>query len=168
VAVRRILVPLVGLSALVAAGSASAVAPATATCRPGQLAGRVGGSTGAAGTIMLAVVLRNVSKTSCSLRGYPALRLYRPHRYLPTHVTRGGLVPLNRPVRTITLRPRGQSTVLVAYHGVPTGTQPCTTATTLFVLSEGSNDGVPVSIRAKPCGGRLLEGPFVAGVVRAP
>ncbi len=74
----------------------------------------------------------------------------------------GGLVPLNRRVRTITLRPHGQATVLVAYHDVPSGNQPCPLATTLFVR------GVPVSIRAKPCGGRLLEGPVVAGVIRAP
>ena len=158
---RRILVPLVGLSALAAAASASA-APAAPACRPGQLAGRVGGSTGAAGTIMLAVVLRNASHATCTLRGYPALRLYRPHRWLPTHVEHGGLAPLNRKVRTVTLRPGGRATVLVAYHDVPSGNQPCTLATTLFVR------GVPVSIRATACGGRLLEGPVAAGVIRAP
>src|SRR6185503_17116915 len=122
---RRLLIPLVGLSVLAAAGSVAA-APTARTCRAGQLAGRVGGSTGAMGTIMLAVVLRNASHASCTLRGYPALRLYRPHRRLPTHVEHGGLAPLNRKVRTVTLRPGGRATVLVAYHDVPSGNQPCT------------------------------------------
>src|SRR3954452_23978373 len=121
-----------------------------------------------AGTIMLAVVLRNTSGTTCTVRGYPALRLYRPHRYLPTTVHHGGLVPLNRPVRTITLHPRGQATVLVAYHDVPSGTKPCLTATSLHVFSSGRLDGVPVSVRAMACGGVLAESPLIAGVVHAP
>jgi hypothetical protein len=158
---RPLLVPLIGLAGL-APATVSAAAPAAPTCRPAQLAGRVGGSTGAAGTIMLAVVLRNTSRTACSLRGYPALRLYRPHRSLPAHVQHGGLVPLNRRVRGVTLRPRGRASVLVAYHDVPSGSQACPVATTLFV------GGVAVSIRATACGGRLLESPVIAGVVRAP
>src|SRR3954471_6659973 len=147
---RRVLLPLLVLAALVPAGTAWP-APATATCTPSQLGGRIGGSTGAAGTIMLAVVLRNTSRATCTVRGYPALRLYRPHRYLPTTVRHGGLVPLNRPVRTITLHPRGQATVLVAYHDVPSGTKPCLTATSLHVFSSGRLDGVPVSVRAMAC-----------------
>jgi hypothetical protein len=167
VGMRRVLLPLLGLAALLPAVS-GAPAAATATCRSTQLAGRIGGSTGAAGTIMLAVVLRNTSGTTCTVRGYPALRLYRPHRYLPTTVHHGGLVPLNRPVRTITLHPRGQATVLVAYHDVPSGNQPCLASTSLLVFSAGRVDGVPVSVRATACGGRLLESPLIAGVIHAP
>ena len=51
----------------------------------------------------------------------------------------------------------GRRPCWVAYHDVPSGNQRCTLATTVFVRD------VPVSIRAKACGGRLLEVPVVAG-----
>jgi hypothetical protein len=156
--------------ALVAFAAVAGVArPAadTPASRPSQLSGKVGSSSGAAGTIMLGVVLKNVSHTTCTLRGYPALRLYRPHRWVPTHVSHGGLVPLNRHVRTIVLHPGGRASLLVAYHDVPIGNAPCLTSTSLFVLSHGSVDGVPVSIRAMACNGDLRISPLLAGVVSA-
>src|SRR3954452_18668943 len=147
---RHVLAPLVALLALAAATGIARPATSPPGCRPAQLSGRVASSSGAAGTILLGVVLRNASHATCSMRGYPRLRLYRPHRWLPTHVSRGGLVPLDRPARTIVLHPGDRATLLVAYSDVPRGSAPCLQATTLFVSSVGRLAGTPASTRRRP------------------
>jgi hypothetical protein len=165
---RRTLLPLLVLAAALAPAAGAGAHASLTSCRPNQLSGRVGSSTGAAGTIGVAVVLHNRSQTTCTLRGYEPLRLYRPHRFLPTTVRHGGLAPLDRPVRTVTLHPGGNATILIAYHDVPSGNQPCLTSTALFVLSIGRLDGIPVSVHAMACGGVLLESPVIPGIVHSP
>src|SRR5207253_2015509 len=91
-------------------------------CAPAQLRPALLGSNGAAGTILLSVVLRNAGGT-CTLRGYPGLRLIGPMGPLPTRVEHGGLAVLRRPVRTIRLTHGQRATVLIAYNDVPVGSE---------------------------------------------
>jgi hypothetical protein len=167
---RRLLLALL-LAAIVAAASAQPAAAASEVrrCQGPELRGRVGNASGAAGTIMLAIYLRNVSGAACRTSGYPWLGLARGVNSLPSRVKRGGLPFLKRPVKTVTLRPGGVATVLVAYTDVPTGNETrCPTATVLLVQPPGA--GLPTRVRARinACNrGLLYTSPILAGRVSA-
>jgi hypothetical protein len=121
----------------------------------------VHGSSGAAGTIALSLAFRNVSKKTCTVRGFPALKLVGA----PTRVQHGGLAFLMLPVRTVTVAPGRYASLLLAYSDVPTGSETrCPTTHALDVTPGGR---VVVTIGA--CNrGLLRESPFVAGLRPAP
>lgn len=155
------------LVALSVAASGSAAAP-TQTCQAAQLHARVLDSSGAAGTIAVSVTLTNAG-AACTLRGYTGLRLRNAKGPLPTTVVRGGLAFLQKAVRTITLRPGGKASILIAYSHVPSGSSPCPTATRLLIRPPGSTGWVPLSLRLDPCrGGRIYESPVLARTVHVP
>jgi hypothetical protein len=156
----RIALAAVAVLACVAAGGVSgAVSPAP--CGPGSLRGSPHDSEGAAGTISLALAFRNVSKSACTVRGYPALKLVGA----PTRVQHGGLAFLMLPVRTVTIAPGRYASLLLAWSDVPTGTEKrCPTTHALDVTPGGR---VRVTIGA--CNrGLLRESPFVGGLRAAP
>jgi uncharacterized protein DUF4232 len=134
---------------------AALAAAALLACPAGSLHGRVTHVDGAAGTILLHVQIR--STRSCSVRGYPTLRLLGPNGPLPTHVQHGGLAVLLRPIRTIPVAPGRPAHLLVAYNDVPrSGETRCARGTALLV------GAVRVAVVTHACGhGRLLESPYL-------
>jgi hypothetical protein len=124
-------------------------------CPTSALHDRVTRVDGAAGTMLIHLQIR--STRSCSLRGYPALRLLGPRGPLPTHVQHGGLAVLMQPARTIAVAPGRPAHLLVAYNDVPrSGETRCARGTAMLV------GGVRVAVVTRACGhGRLLESPYL-------
>ena len=94
--------------ALLAVAALALLAPtggaqSTARCSGAQLSGKVRLSSGAAGTAAVSIAVRNVSDHTCTLRGFPRLKLHNGSGPLPTLVRAGGLAILNEPVTTVTL-----------------------------------------------------------------
>ena len=144
------LVAVAGVVAL-ALLAQTAAAQSTARCDAGQLTGKVRRSSGAAGTGAVSIALRNVSSQTCTLRGFPRLRLRNGSGPLPTLVRHGGLAILDQPVTTVTL-PTGAETT-------------CPRATTLVIFLRDGHGKLSVPFVASPCNGGLLrESPFLAGL----
>lgn len=163
-------VPFVTLCALacaVAAQAAAAPSRTLARCSGSHLAGRVTGSSGAAGTISLAIRLRNVWNRACTMTGYPRLRIVTGTTRLPTRVTHGGLSFLERPVKRVRLSPGGVATILVAYEDVPVGKETrCRSGDALLVRPPRSAAAVRVRAATTACGrGHLWTSPVLAGRV---
>jgi hypothetical protein len=164
---------VVSAGALLAAVSAFAgpLAPTAGAsiCQAGQLHGKVGSSSGAAGTITLAVVLRN-GGAACTLKGFAGLRLRDANGKLPTHVEHGGLAFLNTAPKLVALAHNGKATILIAYSDVPTGNETsCPTATKLIVRPPGDVGSLPVTAQIGACNkGTLRESPILKGVQQAP
>ena len=140
----------------------------TTPCRGSKLRGRLLDSSGAAGTLLLAVTLRNAGGT-CSLRGYAGLRLARHGKPLPTRVVHGGLAPLNSRPTYVLLAHDRRATILIAYEDVPAGGErSCPSSTTILVRPPGGREWVPAAARAQACGhGTLRESPVLAGIHHA-
>lgn len=136
-------------------------------CSGSHLTGRLAGSSGAAGTISLAIRLRNVSNRACTMTGYPRLRIVNGTTRLPTRVTHGGLPFLERPVERVRLAPGGVATILVAYEDVPVGTETrCRSGSALLVRPPRSAAAVRVEAATTACGrGHLWTSPVLAGRV---
>lgn len=158
------------LGAVVAvASAASAAVPVTRACRATQLRGSQHGSSGAMGTIMLSITLRNAGG-SCWLEGYAGLHLRDSSGLLPTHVTHGGLAVLMTVPKRVPLSSGKSATVLVAYSDVPRGSETCAHPTGLVVQPPGQTGKLtaPLSTIADVCShGALRESPVLAGVVPA-
>jgi hypothetical protein len=167
--VRRtiLLALLCALSCVLAAQAAASAGRALAACSGSHLTGRVAGSSGAAGTISMAIRLRNVSNRACTMTGYPRLRILDGTTRLPTRVTHGGLSFLNRPVTRVRVAPGGVATILVAYEDVPVGNETtCPSGTALLVRPPGSLSAVRVRATTTACGrGHLWTSPVLAGRV---
>jgi hypothetical protein len=167
--VRRsaVLLVLCALAGALAAQAGASPERALAACTGSHLTGRVAGSSGAAGTISLAIRLRNVSNRACTLTGYPRLRIVDGTTRLPTRVTHGGIAFLNRPVTTVRLVPGGVASILVAYEDVPVGNETtCPSGDALLVRPPGSRTAVRVKAATTACGrGHLGTSPVLAGRV---
>lgn len=139
-------------------------------CAAAQLRGTVGGSQGAAGTIALSVILRNVSRVGCTLAGYPALRMTSASGRVRTRVRHGGLAFLAKPARRFVVDPGGHSTLLLAYSDVPHGTEKtCPMASALLIRPTGAAGDVRVRVRLAPCNrGLVYESPLLPGAVPVP
>jgi hypothetical protein len=152
----------------------SAGAPhATATrCRPAQLALAYAGTEGATGHMELTIAVRNTSKTTCALRGYPSARLLGgAGRALPLHVVRGhGFFPDTEPVpQRVSLKPGGRARVGISFvtNNEYKGARVCRTATAALVSAPGAGmHWRRVSLRAGPrivpCGDQLVVSPVHA------
>lgn len=164
---RLVLAAAVAIGALTLTGLAGA--GRTATCTASQLRGRQLDSTGAAGTIVVSVTLRNVG-AACTLKGYAGLRLAAHAKLLPTRVARGGLTPLDQKARTVVLGRGGRSTILLAYSDVATGSETsCPRSTAILVRPPGQSRWLSVAVRATACNhGTLRESPVLAGVRHSP
>jgi len=159
------LVAVAGVVAL-ALVAQTAGAQSTARCDAGQLTGKVRLSSGAAGTGAVSIAIRNVSSQTCTLRGFPRLRLRNGSGPLPTLVRHGGLAILEQPVSTVTLAPGKRASLLVAFSMVPTGGETtCPRATTLVIFLRDGHGKLSVPFVASPCNhGRLQESPFLSGL----
>jgi hypothetical protein len=164
---RAALVAGSALFALAALAAQPATArPAAALCGAGQLTGTVRQSSGAAGTAAVSIAIRNVSPATCTLRGFPRLKLRNAAGTLPTLVRHGGLVILEQPVTTVTLAPGQRASLLVAWSNIPTGSQTsCPQATRLVIILRNGHGRFSIAFTGAPCNGGLLrESPFLAGL----
>ena len=159
-------ITILALVALVALGATASAQAAAPRCAAGQLAGKVRQTSGAAGTTAVAIAIRNVSPVSCSVRGFPALKLRNASGQLPTLVRHGGLAILERPVRTITLDPGKRASLLLAYSNSPHGGETsCPQATRLVIILRHGLGRFSIAFDASPCnGGRLHISPFLRGL----
>lgn len=165
---RRVsVITLCVLVCVLAAPASAAPSHALGACSGSHLTGRVTGSSGAAGTISLAIRLRNVSNRACTMTGYPRLRIVDGTTRLPTRVTHGRLAFLERPVERVRLAPGGVATILVAYEDVPVGKETrCRSGDALLVRPPGSRFAVRVKAATTACGrGHLWTSPVLAGRV---
>ena len=148
-----------------AAVTITSAAGSTGACHASQLRGRLAGSNGAAGTIVLTVTLTNRG-AACTLEGYTRLQLMASaRRTLATHVVHGGLAILNRKPKLVRLAHHGVASVLVAYSDVPHGSERnCPTGTEILFRVPGDATWLPVLARTKACAhGTLAESPILAG-----
>jgi hypothetical protein len=138
-------------------------------CGASQLHGKLLDSSGAAGTIVLAVTLQNAG-SRCSLNGYAGLRLAARGKQLPTRVVHDGFAPLNTKAKTVRLAHDGRATILIAYSDVPVAYEgPCPKSTAILIRPPGQQQWVSVAVRADVCNnGTLRDSPVLAGVHRAP
>ena len=157
-------VAAVTLAAQTAFGSRAA-AP---NCTSSQLKGRLLDSQGAAGTILFSVTLKNTGAT-CSLKGYPALRIKGAHGLLRTRVVHGGLAVLGSTPKRVKLKHHGRASVLISYGDVPVGSESsCPHGKALRLRPPGASDWLTVSVSTQACGrGTLHESPVLAGVQHA-
>ena len=152
------------------AGTATAAQAGSTTqvCKASQLRANRLDSSGAAGTIVFSVTLRNTG-AACALKGYAGLRLTKRTGSLPTRVVHDDFGPLDQQARTILLAHNGQATILVAYSDVPTGSARCPQSTGLLIRPPGQNRWLQVAVHATACNrGTLRESPVLAGVHRSP
>jgi hypothetical protein len=165
------------LLALAAAATAVAVpgslgrGQAQPRCVAGQLTGKVLGSSGAAGTIVVSIVLRN-GGPPCTLKGYAGLQMYAGSgRPIRTRVQHGSVPGVSRAVpRLVTLPHRGRATIVIAYSDVPVGNERrCPIAKSLAVRVPDTRGRIVVHLELTPCNrGQLRESPILAGVVPPP
>jgi hypothetical protein len=156
------------LASAVVVAAASAGPSAFPYCSGTQLKGHWGESSGAAGTIIVTAILKNTGAGTCAVRGYPALQLIAPSgRKQHTVVTRGGLEPLDLPVKTVVLRPGRSATVRIAYSDVPHDNETrCPESRALLVTPPAAGGAVRIgNAPIAACGhGHLRESPLLAGV----
>lgn len=120
-------------------------------------------STGAAGTILVSVTLRNVG-AECWMQGYAGLRLANRRVLLPTRVVHGGLAPLDQAPRRAVVAHGRSASVLVAYNHLTVGAA-CLQSTRLLVQPPRQPGWVSVAVTADACNhGRLEESAILSGI----
>jgi len=144
---RRAILLALALAALgaatVAAATTAAPAPAATppTCGTFALLGELRHPTAGLGSRFVTLVLTNVTRSTCRLRGYPSLRLLGPtNRPLPTHVVH---VAVAGGPRTVVLAPGASARSdlrfsAIAHRGEPT---------------RGACEPRPARVRVAPPGG---------------
>lgn len=155
--------------AVPATKSAAVSKKALPRCKTSQLRGKYLDSTGAAGTIVFSVTLKNTGKY-CSLRGYPRLRIRGAHGPLPTHVIHGGISELSVTPELVKIRHNGKASVLVSYRDVPIGSETsCPTGSALQLKPPKTKSWLQIKVTTEACGhGTLHTSPILSGVHHAP
>jgi hypothetical protein len=131
------------LAALGAIPAAPAAAPARAppACGSFSLLGELRHPTAGAGSRFVTLVLTNVTRSSCSLRGYPGLRLLGPTNLpLPTHVVH---VAVAGAPRTVVLAPGGSARSALRFSAIAHPGEP----------AAGACEPRPARVRVAPPGG---------------
>lgn len=136
--------------AAVPASTAALHAAAPGTCVRKQLAAQANGGEGAAGTIYNKWVLTNVSKTKCTLSGYPSIALYgKRGRPIATIVKRD--LPPGPAV--VTLAPGGSARFLTSYSDVPSSRRPCPASSVMQITPPGVEKSLFIPAVLGPCRG---------------
>lgn len=168
---------LAALAALPAAGApakgrAAARGPAAPACTARQLHADIESSSGAAGTVVLRIGIRNTG-AACTLAGHPRLQLGRGAAALPTRTVHGGMPLLETVADPVELADGGRAFLLVAYRDRPvgatrdtalSGSPSCPAATHIDMRVDGWRRVLRVAVRTAPCDGGLLRiSPFLHG-----
>lgn len=144
----------------------------TASCRPAQLALAYAGTEGATGHMELTLAVRNTSRATCELRGYPSARLIGGTGHpLPLRVMRGhGFFPDTGPApRRVALKPGTSAHVGLSFvtNNEYKGARVCRTATAALLAAPGSaahwqRVSLHAAPRIAPCGNQLVVSPVHA------
>ncbi len=144
-------------------------------CTGADLAGTVGTSQAAAGTVQTTFTVSNVSGSPCALNGYPELILLNANQSsLPTSTVDGQAAftqPTSRGTRLANAAPRpqrltagGQVTFVVQYSDVPVGSETsCPQSASVNVYPPGLEAATPFNVSASmdPCNfGTVHVSPF--------
>jgi hypothetical protein len=149
--------------------SSSAKTPAATLPRCARLRTSYVGTEGATGHLEVTLALRNVSSTTCHVRGYPGVTLMTASgRDLAMKVTRGhGFFPdTMRPPRDVVLKPGGRVRFGLSFvtNREYAGAHTCRTASSVVAGMSGWSYRValPRGPRIAPCGRQLVVSPVYA------
>jgi hypothetical protein len=149
-----------GTGVAVAHASNARVAAATPRCERRELRLSRPQTNGAAGTRSLIFTFTNRGSATCSLFGYPGMRILNKHRRrMPTTVTR-----VTAPEHSVLMTPGAKSSFLARYSDVPTGSEKCPRSAYVAVWPPNDFKTLTVALDATICGGRIRVWPVVAGV----
>jgi hypothetical protein len=138
-------------------------------CRPGQLRLSAGRGGVAAGTYSRPFTFVNVSDQSCTLRGWPTIRLVLRdgHRLTPGvrhfHYFSTGIPSRRLPARTIALRPGGAGSFIVLAQDASYTPGPCRPVRAMSVTPPGSAGSLTVPDAIGSYCAALIVPPLVAG-----
>ncbi len=142
-----------------AAVSAAAVSP-VASCTASQLAVELGPDDAAMGHVGQVVSFKNISATTCALKGYPGLRMFdAAGKLIPTEVTDGPsyIVPA-LPDKVVVLTVGSEASFDVGYSDATGyGTAECPTSSQVAVTPPDASQPITVSWRIQPYGGSTIE-----------
>jgi Protein of unknown function (DUF4232) len=161
---------VLGLAAAVACGTGAAAAhtlgthtaDATPRCLHRNLRLAAPQANGAAGTIRLRFIFRNVGGATCSFFGYPGMQLLNKHGHkLPTTVIRAPATP-----HTVLVAPGRRASFYAKYSDVPTSGETCPLAASAQVWPPNDFQTLSATFPfpAQVCGGRMTTYPVVGGV----
>ncbi len=136
-----------------ASGTGSFAGAARSSCRSAQLAARIGRVGAAAGSVGIAVELRNVSPTRCTLDGRPTLRLVNSNGTLmPT--SRGIATTVPRlPTRVVSLPPGGIAYFVIGFADRTGFAYGCPTSARALLFPPHDQTAIDVPWRLGPFGG---------------
>ena len=150
--------------AAVPASMAALHAAAAGPCVRNQLAVKANGGEGAAGTIYNAWVFTNVSKTKCTLSGYPSLELYgKRGRPIPTTVQQD----LPPGPTAVTLPSGASATFRTSYSDVPSSRRRCPVSSVMQITPPDAEKSLFIPAVLSPCRGLVHVSAVRAGIHRA-
>ena len=142
-----------------AARAAAAMSP-VASCTASQLAVDLGPDDAAMGHVGQVVSFKNISTTTCTLKGYPGLRMFdAAGQLIPTEVTDGPsyIVPA-LPDKVVVLTAGSEASFDVGYSDATGyGTAECPTSSQVAVTPPDAGQPITVSWRIQPYGGSTIE-----------
>lgn len=152
--------------------ASAAVTPATSRCHTSQLTASFGGQSGAAGTILGFIRLKNTGGVTCTLYGYVGMGLLDANKHpLPSNIVRGGGMGSEKqlPKTLVTLAPGQVAHVEYSFSDVPNGTATsCPTSTYVQVTPPDETDYLLVTEKLGPCqGGEIGIGAVQPGDIPA-
>jgi hypothetical protein len=151
---------------------AAAASPATSRCHTSQLSASFGGQSGAAGTILGFIQLKNTGGVTCTLYGYIGMGLLDANKHpLPSNIVRGGGMGSEKqlPKTLVTLAPGQVAHVEYSFSDVPSGTATsCPTSTYVQITPPDETDYLLVTEKLGPCqGGEIGIGAVQPGGIPA-
>ena len=141
-------------------GTGAAAMSPVASCTASQLAEELGPDDAAMGHVGQVVSFKNISTTTCTLKGYPGLRMFdAAGQLIPTEVTDGPsyIVPA-LPDKVVVLTAGSEASFDVGYSDATGyGTAECPTSSQVAVTPPDASQPITVSWRIQPYGGSTIE-----------
>lgn len=155
-----------------ATGTTRPVPPITAmhACRPEDLGVAAGRSLATSGHVGVTILFRNVSRTGCTLEGYPGVAGLDAQGHQAVQATRStnGYLGGTYGVRNIMVAPGASASAMVEGTDVPSGmATSCATYPALLVTAPGHTDSHVVHVSVPGCSGLQVH-PVVVGTSGRP
>jgi hypothetical protein len=126
-----------------------------------------GSQSGAAGTILGFIQLKNTGGVTCSLYGYVGMGLMDADKHpIPSNIVRGGGMGSEKQLKPtrVVLAPGEVAHVEYSFSDVPTGTATsCPTSTYVQITPPDETDYLLVTEHVGPCRGEIGIGPVQPG-----
>jgi hypothetical protein len=147
----------------------SGTSAAIAKCTVGDLnVSQLPGNSGAAGTIVVAIQITNVSGHTCTVNGYPTFTLSHlgngADTNEPVQLKHGVFVAgaFGAPVKTINVPAGGHSGFVLGYSQVPSGSGACAQANRMHLTLPDSGSTAAGSVNIPVCGSPMQVSPYVS------